>query len=91
MGRAIANKTTQLVTTGKIILFEKIRSEFPEGIIDLMDVPSIGPRLAARLASELHVTNVYETKEAIVDGRVASLPRVGTKITQNIPRNIEID
>ena len=89
MGEAIAKKITQLVTTGKIDLYERVRAEFPQGTIDLMDVPGIGPKLAALLYNELRITNVDELKHAIGDGRVASLPRVGTKMVQSILRSIE--
>ena len=89
LGEAIAKKITQLVTTGKMDLYEKVRSEFPQGVIDLMEVPGIGPKLAARLYTELHITNIDELKSALWDGRVASLPRVGEKIAQNILRSIE--
>jgi DNA polymerase (family 10) len=89
VGEAIAKKITQLVTTGKMDLYEKVRSEFPQGVIDLMEVPGIGPKLAAKLYAELHIINIDELKSALWDGRVASLPRVGEKIAQNILRSIE--
>lgn len=89
IGEAISKKITQLVTTGKMDLYEKVKAEFPQGIVDLMDVPGIGPKLAARLFSELHITNEEELKHAIEDGRVASLRRVGEKMAQNILRSIE--
>ena len=91
IGEAISKKITQLVTTGKMDLYEKVRAEFPQGTIDLMDMPGIGPKLAARLYNELHVTNVDELKEAIEDDRLTSLPRVGAKMAQNILRSIEND
>jgi len=89
IGEAISKKITQLVTEGKLDLYEKVRAEFPHSIIDLMDVPGIGPKLTARLFSELHITNIDELKDAIEDGRVASLPRVGTKMAQSILRSIK--
>ena len=33
VGQAIAKKITELVTTGKLSYYEKLRAEFPEGII----------------------------------------------------------
>jgi len=90
VGEAIAKKITQIVTTGKMDLYEKISAEFPrQGIIDLMDIPGIGPKLTARLFSELHITNVDDLKTAIEDGRFAALPRISTKMAQNILHNIK--
>ena len=91
IGEAISNKITRLVIEGKMDLYEKVKAEFPQGIIDIMDVPGIGPKLAARLYNDLHITNVDELTAAIEDGRVASLPRVGAKMAQNILNNIKIN
>ncbi len=88
-GEAITKKITELVTTGKLGYYEKLKSEFPEGISTLLDVPSIGPKMAMLLSSELGVKSVDELEVAIIGGKVASLPRMGDKITENILRHIQ--
>jgi len=45
-GEAITRKITELETTGKLDFYEKLKSEFPEGISALLDIPLIGPRTA---------------------------------------------
>lgn len=89
VGEAIARKTTELVTTGKLEYYEKLKAEFPDGISTLLDIPSVGPKTAMLLSSELGVRSVDELEAAIIAGRVASLPRMGDKITENILRHIQ--
>lgn len=89
VGEAITKKITELVTTGKLGYYEKLKSEFPEGISTLLDVPGIGPKMAMLLSSELGVKSVDELEVAISSGKVASLPRMGDKITENIRRHIQ--
>ena len=42
VGDAIAKKTTELVTTGKLEYYEKLKAEFPPGITNLLEIPGIG-------------------------------------------------
>jgi len=54
-GEAITKKITELVTTGKLEYYEKLKAEFPEEISALLDVPGIGPKTAMLLSSKLGV------------------------------------
>ena len=89
IGEAINKKIAELVTTGRLDFYEKLKAEFPEGISTLLDIPGIGPKTALLLSSELNIKSVDELKAAIVSGRVASLPRMGDKVTENILRHIQ--
>ncbi len=89
VGDAIAKKLTELVTTGHLEYYDKLRAEFPEGIGTFLDIPGIGPRTALLLTQELHVTTLDELEKAIENGRVAQLPHMGEKTAQNILRQIQ--
>ena len=84
VGEAITKKITELVTTGKLGYYENLKAEFPEGISTLLDIPSIGPKTAMLLSTELDITSIDELEAAIVNGQVATLPRLGDKIAENI-------
>ncbi len=89
IGEAISQKITELLTTGSLEAYEKLRSEFPEGIINLMTIPGVGPKTALRLSKELGISNVDELEKAIQEGRVASLDRLGEKTAENILHHIQ--
>lgn len=88
VGKAIARKITQLVTEGRMDFYDNLRAEFPDGILDVMRVPGVGPKSANRLWKELDVTSVEGLERAAADGRLASLPRMGTKTAENILKEI---
>ena len=88
IGKAIAGKITQLSTEGKMDFYEKLRAEFPDGILDVMRVPGVGPKSAKRLWQELEVTSVEALEAAASDGRLPALPRMGPKKAENILREI---
>jgi DNA polymerase (family 10) len=89
IGEAIEKKITELLTTGRLKYYEELRAEFPEGVISLLQVPGVGPKTAMRLSTELGVKSVEELEQAIIDGRVAGLFRMGDKTAENILRGLQ--
>ena len=89
IGKAISDKIAELVNTGHLEYFEKLRSEFPEGMLELMHIPGMGPKTTVRAWKEIGVTDVTELEQAAQDGRLAELPRMGQKSADNILRHIQ--
>jgi len=89
VGEAITKKITELVTTGHLKYYEELKSEFPEGIITLLDVPGIGPKTAMLLTKELDIKSVDELEAAIAGGKVAQLYRMGDKTAENILHHLQ--
>ena len=89
IGTAIAEKITELTTSGKLGYYDKLCAEFPEGILEVMRVPGVGPKTTKRLLDELGVSTVPELEAAITDGAIAGLPRMGKKLADNILREIQ--
>lgn len=89
VGEAIAKKTAEMVTTGKLAYYENLKAEFPQGITNLLDIPGIGPKTANKLSNELGVSSVDELERALNDGRVANLFRLGEKTAENILHQIQ--
>jgi len=89
VGEAITKKMTELLTTGKLGYYEKLKAEFPEGISTLLDIPGVGPKTAMSLSTELEISSVDELEAAIVGGKVARLYRMGDKTAENILHQIQ--
>ena len=89
VGEAITKKMTELITTGKLGYYEKLKAEFPEGISTLLDIPGVGPKTAMSLSTELEISSVDELEAAIVGGKVARLYRMGDKTAENILHQIQ--
>lgn len=89
VGEAIEKKIIELLTTGRLEYYERIKEGFPPGISTLLDVPGIGPKTAMHLATDLGIQTIEELEKAILDGRVAKLERMGEKSAQNILRHIQ--
>jgi len=90
VGEAITKKITELVNTGRLEYYEKLKAEFPEGISSLLDIPGIGPRTAMLLSGELGVSSVDDLEAAVAGGKVTTLNRMGEKTAENILHQIEV-
>ena len=88
IGHAISNKIKELIDTGRVQAYEKLKGELPDGVLTLMNVPGIGPKTASMIAQELGTTTVEAVERAALDGSLAGLPRMGKKSAQNILRHI---
>ena len=90
IGKAISDKITELVDTGSLRYYERLRAEFPPGMLELLHVPGMGPKTTLRAWKELGVTSVDDLEHAIRDGKLAALPRLGKKAADNILHEIQL-
>ena len=89
VGEAIAKKIEDLVKTGHVKVHDELRAEFPQGILDILAIPGVGTKTTFRLYTELGVKSVAELEQAIKEGRVAGMQRMGEKAAQRILKGIE--
>ena len=89
VGKAISDKIRELLSTGQVATHQNLLAELPEGVLDLMAIPGIGPKSAMLFAQELGVNSVETLEAAVNDGRVASLPRMGKKAADAVARHIQ--
>jgi DNA polymerase (family 10) len=88
VGKAIDQKVTELVQTGKLNYLDELRREFPHGALDLVAIPGLGPRKVATLIRELDVSTLDELEKAAREQRVRGLKGFGEKTEQQILEGI---
>ena len=84
VGEKIARKIVQFREEGRIDELEELRAKVPAGLIEVLQVPGLGPKTVARLWKEAGITSMDELKRALDSGELESLPRMGAKTLQNI-------
>jgi len=90
IGRRIAEKVEELVQTGKVKEYEKLIRDIPETLLDIMKVPSLGPKKAAVLLRELNVTDLESFKTALKGGEMEGLPRFGKKTVEKFKEGLKM-
>jgi len=89
IGRAISDKILELLQTGRVSTYDRLVEELPDGVMTLMNIPGIGPKTAMLIAQELGVGTLEGVEQAAQDGRIAALPRMGQKATENILHHVQ--
>ena len=89
VGKAIADKIDELLTTGKLEFYERLKTEVPESLADLLQVPDLGPKKVALFWKELGITNLAELENAAKDGKLRDLPGMGEKSEAKVLSGLE--
>ncbi len=79
VGEAIEEKLREYLATGRIAYLERLRSEIPPGLLELLRLPGIGPKTTRRFWTELGVTARSELGAAVAAGRLDGLAGFGPR------------
>ena len=89
IGKALAEKLSELVTTGKLDYYEELKKTVPEGLLEMLAIPGLGPRKAKAIHEELGISTVGELEYACLENRLVDLPGFGAKTQEKIIAGIE--
>lgn len=90
IGSDLAEKIATLARTGTLPLLEELRSQVPEGVLDLLKIPGLGPKRAAALYRQLGITNLEELRQACQEHRVCKLKGFGEKTEAAILEGLDL-
>lgn len=88
IGKDLAGKIQEYLSTGKINDYEKLRKEIPEGVLSLMNIPAIGPKKVWFFYKELGIDSLEKLEEAAKEHRLQKLPGIRQKTEENILKGI---
>ncbi len=73
VGKAIGDKLGELATTGRLRLLERLRAETPASLVELLQIPGLGPRTVRQLQQELGIESLDGLRQAAETGRLRSV------------------
>jgi len=79
VGKAIAEKIDELLSTGKLGFLEKLKKEVPEELATWLPVPSLGPKKIAMIWKTYGITTLPELEAVAKEGKLRDLPGMGAK------------
>ncbi len=89
IGKGTAAKIAEFARTGKVEEHQELLGKVPAGLLDVLDVPGLGPKTVKLMWDELGIESVADLKKAIDAGTLAGLPRMGAKTIENIKQSLE--
>jgi len=88
IGPATLSTIRELVESGESRYLEQLRSETPEGLLEMLRVPGLGTAKIQKIHEALGVATLAELEAAATDGRLAKLPRFGAGTAAKILKGI---
>ena len=88
VGKAIAGKIIELLDRGTFDAWERIIAETPESVLDLLEIPGIGPKTAAMLHQKFKVSSREALKEFVAGGGLEQVDGIGSKTAGRIKESL---
>ena len=89
IGADLAKKIAELVETGKSAYHEEQLAKVPRGLLDLLQLQTVGPQKVRLFHQQANVNSVDDLEAAAKEGRLRSLPGMSAKSEENILKAIE--
>jgi len=89
IGQALAAKIGELHATGRLEFLERLKAAVAPGLVEMLQVPGLGPKKIKALHERLGVASLAELEAACRAGRIAGLEGFGEKTQANLLAGIE--
>jgi len=90
IGEALEDKISEIIETGSLTYLDDLKEEIPEGLLDVLKVPGIGPKKAKQMYDELEISSLEELKSAAEEGKIRGLDGFGAKTEEKILNGIKM-
>ncbi|HZJ44012.1 MAG TPA: helix-hairpin-helix domain-containing protein [Pyrinomonadaceae bacterium] len=84
VGKAIAGKVLELLSTGSFAAWDRLTAETPESVLDLTEIPGIGPKTAALLHQRFKVSSRADLEKFVAGGGLELVDGIGPKTAERI-------
>lgn len=84
IGSSIAEKIGEYAESGTFEEYEHLKTKVPSGLLQIMEIPGLGPKTVRQMWTEMEIETVADLKKSIDDGSLENLPRMGKKTIENI-------
>jgi len=88
VGGSTAQKIRGILDEGSFAQLDELRARIPPGVLEMMAIPTLGPKKALTLYQDLGIDSVPELAAAIEEGRLKGMKGFGPKTAENILRGI---
>ena len=89
LGEALVDKITTLRRDGVLPFHQKLKASIPAGLLEVMQIPGLGPKKVRALWTQLAVEDLAKLKEVCEAGAVAELKGFGAKTQDKILEGIK--
>ena len=89
IGKAIALKLEEYITTGRLGYYEDLKKNIPIDVSEFMDLEGIGPKTIMTLYNMLKIRNISELEKAAANGKIRKIAGFSQKREEIILKRIQ--
>lgn len=89
IGKALDEKIKELVNTGRLEYYDRIKERVPEGLLELLRIPGLGPKKVRVLHRELGIATLGELEYSCIENRLIELPGFGERTQKKVLEGIQ--
>lgn len=89
IGEGLQKKITELVETSRLVYYEELKASVPPGLLEMLNIPSLGPKKVKALYEKLQITSVEQLRQACLHNLVAQLEGFGEKTQAKLLEGIQ--
>ena len=90
IGKAIAGKVIELLDGGTFAAWERLTAETPATLLDLLELPGIGPKTAMTLYQQFKISSLDDLRLFVAGGGLAQVDGIGAKTAEKIKESLEL-
>jgi DNA polymerase (family 10) len=87
-GEALTAKLAELSETGRLEYHERLRAQVPDGLLEILRIPGVGPKTVRLLHVELGIDSVESLRAAAEGGGLRHLKGLSERTEKNIIEGI---
>ena len=89
VGKAIGGKIVELLEKGTFDAWDRLTSETPETVLDLLALPGVGPKTAATLHQKFKIASLDDLRKFVEGGGLEMVDGIGPKSAERIRSALE--
>ncbi len=83
-GAALTAKLGELAETGRLEYHERLRAQVPDGLLEILRIPGVGPKTVRLLSTELGIDSVEALRAAAEEGRLRHVKGLSARTEANV-------
>ncbi len=89
IGKALEEKINELVTTGKLEYYEKLKSSIPRIVMEMTAIEGIGPKTASLIHQAIKIKSLKDLEKAAKSHRIQRIKGIGPKMEKAIIKGLQ--
>lgn len=90
IGKDLYAKIDEYLRTGKIAVYEELKKDMPQGVLDVLSIPGVGPKTAKLLYDTCGIDSIDKLEAYARSGKIKNIKGIKEKTVENVLKGIAL-